>query len=137
MTRDDAQDAWVRIVDTGFSSYDLLTKDEKIWFNIEPLTTDGLIDHYINNGAEHNKDTIDALKFLGFDDIAQLMLEINSLFKDGHPPADIYERNAQWDTWCAENGELLDRIDEAFWKRNDALEKKLLEHILKTNIGKP
>ena len=135
MTRDDVQAAWVRIVDTGFKNYELLTKDQKIWFNVEPLTTDGIIDHYINNGAGHNIDTIQALEYLGFHDIAKQMLDINSLFKDGQPPTDIEERNAQWDSWSDEHEELFDRIDENFWKRNEALEQALMEHIISTKIG--
>jgi len=95
MTREDAQKAWEKIVDIGFSDYELLTKDQKIWFNIEPLTTDGIIDHYINYGAKHNKDTIDALDFLGFHDIAQLMLKVNRLFNNATPPEDIDKRNEQ------------------------------------------
>jgi hypothetical protein len=58
MTREEAQPAWEKIVNTGFSDYHQLSFDQKIWFNIEPLTTDGIIDHYINNGAEHNQDTL-------------------------------------------------------------------------------
>jgi Domain of unknown function (DUF4375) len=135
MTRDDAQKAWEIIVDIGYSDYEQLTKDQKVWFNIEPLTTDGIIDHYINNGAEHNKDTIDALEFLGFHDIAELMLKVNSLFLNGHPPTDIDKRNEQWDNWSDKNEVLLDEIDEKFWDRNEALENVLLEHINKTKIG--
>ena len=59
MTRQEAQAAWEKIVDTGFSDYDQLSSDQKIWFNIEPLTTGGIIDHYINHGAEHNQDTLE------------------------------------------------------------------------------
>jgi hypothetical protein len=135
MTRDDAQKAWEIIVGIGYSDYEQLTKDQKVWFNIEPLTTDGIIDHYINNGAEHNKDTIDALEFLGFHDIAELMLKVNSLFLNGHPPTDIDKRNEQWDNWSGKNEVLLDEIDEKFWDRNEALENVLLEHINKTKIG--
>jgi hypothetical protein len=80
-------------------------------------------------------DTIQALEYLGFHDIAKQMLDINSLFKDGQPPTDIEERNAQWDSWSYDHEELLDRIDENFWKRNEALEQALMEHIISTKIG--
>lgn len=135
MTREEVQRAWERIVDIGLSDYDQLSTNQKIWFNIEPLTTDGIIDHYINNGAEHNQDTLDALQFLGFPDIANQMRRINTLFTNGHPPTDIHERNNQWNNWCDEHETLLDEVDTYFWTKCADLEKAILEHINRTGIG--
>ena len=135
MTREDAQEAWEKIVNVGFSNYSMLTADQKVWFNIEPLTIDGILDHYINHGAEHNKDTMEALDFLGFHDITKLMQKINSLFINGQPPADIDERNKQWDNWNEKNEAILDEIDEKFWNISETLENALLEHINKTKLG--
>ncbi len=45
MTREEVQPAWEKIVNTGFSDYNKLTKEQRVWFNIEPLITDGLWDH--------------------------------------------------------------------------------------------
>lgn len=135
MTRENVQLAWEKIVETGFSNYDLLTKDEKVWFNIEPLTTEGIIDHYINHGAEHNQDTIDALEFLGFYDIAELMRKVNALFTNGQPPTDIDERNEQWNSWSDKYKSLFDEVDEKFWKRCEDLGKSLMEQINRTQIG--
>jgi hypothetical protein len=135
MTREEAQAAWIKIVDTGFSDYNQLSHDQKIWFNIEPLTTDGIIDHYINHGAEHNKDTLQALEFLGFADIAGQMRRINKLFTDGQPPGDLMERNKEWNTWCDKYQGLFAEIDEKFWARCADLDKALMEHINRTGIG--
>jgi len=135
MSREDAQEAWVRIVDIGFNEYDKLTNDQKVWFNIEPLTTDGIIDHYVNHGAEHNKDTIDGLEFLGHRDVADLLRDINRLFEGGLPPDDIDERNDEMQTWDGRHDELLDEINDKYWKLNDSLEKTLHNHISKTGIG--
>jgi hypothetical protein len=135
MTREDVQYAWEKIVEIGISNYDLLTTDQRIWFNIEPLTTNGIIDHYINHGAEHNYDTIKDLEFLEFFDIAELLKKVNSLFKNGEPPTDINERNDQINDWNGQYDILFNEIDEAYWDRNSALEKVLLNHINKTNIG--
>lgn len=137
MTRMEAQNAWVRIVDIGFSNYDQLTNDQKIWFNIEPLTTGGIIDHYVNYGAEHNNDTINALEFLGYHDIAGLMHTINDLFIGGQPPVDIDKRNEQWDGWNNRYEILLDNINDEFWRRNKDLQNSLLQHINDTKIGVP
>jgi hypothetical protein len=135
MTREEAQPAWEKIVDTGFSNYDLLTRDQRIWFNIEPLTTDGIIDHYVNHGAEHNQDTIDDLELLGFHDIAELLRKVNGLFTNGQPPTDIDERNEQIVGWNGRYDDFLDEIDEQYWELNTALEEALWEHITKTGIG--
>jgi hypothetical protein len=135
MTREEAQAAWEKIVDTGFSDYDQLSPDQKIWFNIEPLTTGGIIDHYINYGAEHNQDTLKALEFLGFPDIAEQMRRINKLFTNEQPPEDINERNDEWNSWCDEHGALLDEVDDNFWVRSADVETALLAHINRTGIG--
>ena len=135
MNREDAQEAWEKIVETGLSDYQRLNEDQKVWFTIEPLTTGGIIDHYINNGAAHNSDTIVALEFLGFHNIAELMRKTNSLFLNGHPPVEIDKRNEEWDSWGDKNQALLNEVEEKFWAENEALENALLEHINKTKIG--
>lgn len=135
MTREEAQPAWEKIVDIGFSNYNKLSNDQKVWFNIEPLTTDGIIDHYINHGAEHNQDTLNALEFLGFPELAEQMRRINKLFKNGQPPTDIIERNKDWDSWSENHEALLNNIASNFWKKCNDLEKALMEHINRTEIG--
>ena len=135
MTREEVQPAWEKIVDIGFSDYDQLSSAQKIWFNIEPLTTGGVIDHYINHGAEHNHDTLYALQFLGFTEVANQMRRINNLFTNGHPPEGIDERNEQWNRWCDEHETLLDEVDNNFWTKCADLENALLEHINRTGIG--
>ncbi len=37
MTRDEAQTAYIKIVETGFSDYNKLSREQRVWFNIEPL----------------------------------------------------------------------------------------------------
>ncbi len=136
MTREDAQVAWEKIVDTGFEQYDALTRDQRVWFNVEPLTTDGIIDHYINHGAEHNADTIEDLEFLGFSNVSDLLKKINNLFDAGKPPQDIDERNDEMETWNEKQEDVLDEIDDAYWELNDALEEALMQHICTSGIGK-
>jgi hypothetical protein len=99
------------------------------------LTLGGIIDHYINHGADHNQDTLDALKFLGFPELTDQMRRINRLFTNGHPPEDIMERNEQWNSWCNEYEMLLDEVDNNFWSKCSALENALMEHINRTGIG--
>jgi hypothetical protein len=77
MTREESQLAWKKIVDKGFSDYSKLNRDERVWFNIEPLVELGLWDHYMNSGADHNADTIDDLEYLNFSSIANLLRKFN------------------------------------------------------------
>lgn len=95
MTRDEAQLAWEIIVDKGYSDYKSLSRDERVWFNIEPLTTDGLWDDYMNTGAEFNAETIEDLDYIGFNSVANLLREFNQIyFPAGVPIVDIY--NLLW-----------------------------------------
>lgn len=135
MTREDAQSAWVKIVDVAFSDYNQLSTDQKVWFSVEPLIMGGIVDHYINHGADHNQDVLRSLEFLGFRDIAVQMLKINQLFTNGQPPEDILERNQEWDSWSEEHEELFDEVENNFWTKRDDIEMALMEHINRTGIG--
>lgn len=136
MTREEAQPAWERIVEIGFSDYEKLTRDQRIWFNIEQLTTGGIQDIYVNFGAEHIIETIEDLEFLGFHDIALLAREINGLFPDGIPAKDIDERNELMGEWSQEMSDQFDDIGRRFWLRSKELDQRLLNHIIETEIGK-
>ena len=135
MTREEAQPAWEAIVNKGFSNYQSLTRDERIWFNLEPLTTDGITDHYINYGAEHNKDTIRDLEYLGCSDIANLLKRVNKHFFWGKPSKDIDKRNVQIMKIGDKHPNFFDDIDDTYWDLNNKLENALLEPINKTGIG--
>ena len=135
MTRDEMQPAWEKIVDTGFSNYSLLTPDQRVWFSVEPLTTGGIIDHYINPLGIYNQETIVDLKILGFNDIANMLLTVNTFFKDNIPPKDINERNDVLCDLSDEQGALLNNIEKQFWEKNHDLEEALTKFINHTNIG--
>lgn len=136
MTREETQLAWEKIVDKGYSNYGQLTREQRVWFNIEPLITHGIIDHYVNYGAEHNQETIDDLELLGFSNIANLLRQMNLLFKNGEPPIDIDERNEEIISWNEKTEKLLDELDDKFWNECDDLEKVLFNYINKTGIGR-
>src|SRR5690606_4681011 len=136
MTREEAQSAWEKIVDTGFSDYQELTRDQRVWFNIEPLTTDGLWDHYMNNGADKNADTIEDLEFLNFSTIAGLLRKFNQTYFPQGVPEGPDARQEQFDKFPEEQLEAdIEEMDKNFWKVCDDLENALLEHINKTGIG--
>ena len=137
MTREEAQSAWEKIVDIGFSDYQKLTVDQRVWFNIEPLTTDGLWDHYMNSGADKNLDTIDDLEYLNFSSIANQLRKFNKKYFPKGVPKGPDARQEQLDEFPGEQLEQdIEEMDDKFWDICDDLEKALLDHINKTGIGK-
>lgn len=136
MTREELQPEWERIVDTGFSNYKKLTNAERVWFNVEPLITDGIANHYINYGAKNNADTIADLETLNFIMAADLLRKMNDLFPNGKPSPDIDERAEQMEDWDEKHDDVLENIDNEFWKMSDRLEKKLTLYINENNVGK-
>jgi hypothetical protein len=135
MTREEVQPAWAKIIKIAFSNYHLLTPEQRVWFSVEPLTTGGITDHYVNSSAEHNMETIADLKTLGFQDVAEMLIKVNSLFKNGTPPIDIDKRNDELTNLNETDLALLDAIEEQFWDRCQDLEQELLNFINKTGIG--
>ena len=135
-TREELQEVWENIVDKGFEDYNSLSRDERIWFNIEPLTTDGIFDQFTNNGAENIFDTIEDLEYLGFHNVVNLIKKMNSLFPKNNPPKDIDDRNEIINNWTEKQAELMEEIDDEFWDFSDELENGLLEYLNKVEIDK-
>jgi len=137
MTREEAQSAYVKIVDVGFSNYNKLPKDQRVWFNIEPLITDGLWDHYVNHGADKNSDTIEDLEYLNFHSIANQLRDFNKVYFPTGVPEGPDARQDQFDKFSEEQLEDdIEEMDDKFWEISDDLEIGLLNHINNTGIGK-
>lgn len=137
MTREEAQPAWEKIVDTGFSNYEKLTREQRVWFNVEPLTTDGLWKHYMNYGAEKNFDTIDDLEYLNFHSVANQLREFNKIYFPNGVPEGPDARQDELDKFPEYQHENdIEEMDNKFWEKSDDLERALLEHINRTGIGK-
>jgi hypothetical protein len=137
MTREEAQTAWEKIVNIGFSDYQKLTREQRVWFNIEPLTTDGLWDHYMNSGADKNADTIEDLEYLNFSSIANQLRKFNKKYFPKGVPEGPDARQEKFDK--LPEGELeqdIEEMDDFFWNVSEDLESALLEHINVTGIGK-
>jgi hypothetical protein len=136
MTRDEAQPTWEKIVDLGFSDYNKLTREQRVWFNIEPLVTDGIWDHYVNYGADKNSDTIEDLEFLNFHSIANQLREFNKTYFPKGVPEGPDARQEGFDKIPEDQHENnIEEMDDKFWKISDELKKSLLEHINRTGIG--
>tara|TARA_B110001450_G_C17273601_1_gene340549 strand:+ start:60 stop:473 length:414 start_codon:yes stop_codon:yes gene_type:complete len=137
MTREEAQDAWEKIVDLGFKDYNKLTREQRVWFNIEPLTTDGLWDHYMNHGADKNADTIEDLDYLNFNSVANQLREFNKRYFPNGVPDGPDAREEQFEKFDEDQLEdYIEEMDDKFWEISDDLESVLLEHIKNTVIGK-
>ncbi len=137
MTREEAQPAWEKIVDLGFSDYEKLTRDQRVWFNIEPLVTDGLWDHYVNHGADKNSDTIEDLEYLNFHSISNQLREFNKIYFPKGVPEGPDARQEQFNKFDEEQlEEYIEEMDDKFWNISEDIENALLEHINKTGIGK-
>lgn len=137
MTREEAQPAWEMIVDLGFSDYNALTREQRVWFNIEPLTTDGLWDHYVNYGADRNSDTIEDLEYLNFPSIANQLREFNKIYFPKGVPEGPDARQDQFEKFPEEQHEKhIEEMDDRFWENSSELESALLDHIDKKGIGK-
>lgn len=134
----DFQTDWEKLVDKALSDYSLLNPDERIWFNVQCLMdavdNGGLISHYYNSGADHNKETIADLTTLGLLDIADMLLQINKRFPGNAPSVDIDERNDVIDSWEEDDdvNDWLDQLDHQFFNREQELEQKLVNHLERT-----
>ena len=128
-TREELQNRWEDIVEIGFSDYQALSREERIWFNLEPLTTDGIFEQYMNHGAEHIDDIIEDLIYLGFEDITELVRRINTLFPGGKPSSDIDERNEIIENWTEAQEKIMEAVEEEFWEKCEKLDKALLSFI--------
>ena len=137
MTRDEAQDAWEKIVDIGFNNYEKLSREQRVWFNIEPLTTDGLWDHYMNYGADRNADTIADLEYLNFNSVANQLRKFNKTYFPNGVPKGPDARQEEFDKFDEDQLEDdIEEMDNKFWKISDDLENAILEHINNSGIGK-
>ncbi len=130
----DFQADWVRVVDKGCADYNSLSTDERVWFNLESLIgqvdNGGLISHYYNSGADHNKETMEDLISLGFSDIADLLIQINSLFSNRQPPTNMDERNDIISSWPdGKYDDFFEKLDGAFYRKEKELENSLVNYI--------
>jgi hypothetical protein len=133
MKRENFQTKWEEVVDKGFSKYEGLTEPEMVWFLIEPIITDGLIDHYVNYGAEHNNDLIKSLLVLNVGSVKKLFSEANMLFKNG-VPIDINQRNDEIVNWPEDKANKFEELDKKCWEHCNELENSLNNYLIKEGV---
>lgn len=124
------REPWSAVVNKGFSNYNSLSRAERIWFNIEPLITGGLWDHYANYGADKNSDTIEDLEFIDFHSVAKLLSDFNNKYFPNGIPDGPDARQEQFDKFPEEELENdIETLDDKFWAISDQLEKSLVNHL--------
>lgn len=138
----DFRKSWDELVTKAFDRYDSLSKDERVWFNVQCLIDEvnngGIAQFYFNHCGAWAAETIEDLLSLGFDDIAAILSKMNRLFPDDTPPADIEERNAVISAWPDDG--RLDSImrawDEIIYAREVELEQRLIQHIKDSGLDR-
>lgn len=123
-------DEWVKVVDKGFCDYSSLTDLERAWFNIQSLislvSNGGLISYYYNSGANYLFETIDDLSCFGNEEIAKLLMKINSFFLKCDISNEFKKRNEIISNWDGKYDLIFNDLDKEFFKRSENLEKALV-----------
>ena len=130
----DFQKEWEMLVNKALTNYNSLSKNERLWFNVESLISSvddgGLISHYYNSGANYNAETIEDLNYLGFNDISKLLEKINEYFPNGKPPHNMEERNKVIENWTDRKfDKILKELDNNFFEKEKKLEQSLIKFI--------
>jgi hypothetical protein len=137
MTREEAQEAWMKVCELGFSDYPRLTRAQRVWFNLEPLWLGGLWELYMNNHADRIEDIIEDLDYLDFSFVANQLRGFNQAYFPIGVPQGPDARRAQLDQFPEEQvTQAIESLDAEFWKKSRELESTLLDHIHQTGIGK-
>jgi hypothetical protein len=136
MTREEAQEAWVKVCELGFSDYSQLTHAQRVWFNLEPLCLGGLWDLYMNHHADRIEDMIEDLDYLNFSFVSNLLRSFNQTYFPWGVPKGPDARRAQLDQFPeGQVTQAIESLDAEFWKKSGELESALLDHIHQTGIG--
>src|SRR5690606_18988706 len=109
-------------------------RKERIWFNLEPLTTDGIFFIYTNEGAENILDIIEDLEFLNHHKISDLVKKMNKLFPNNTPPKNVDDRNVIIENWTEKQESKMEDIDDEFWEFSEDLEETLIDYLNNVKI---
>ena len=136
---DDFQKDWERIVDKASLDYYSLTMPERVWFNIQSLIIavddGGLASYYYNSEADYVFETIEDLRLMNMKDVVRILEKINHLFPNNSPSKDGQERNEVISKWPENHEQLLEVLNEEFYQYKGALEKALVNHIVKNKLS--
>jgi hypothetical protein len=97
-----------------------LSRPEKvvylIWCFVANVDNGGFSAFFYNNGGEHADETVLALRTVGYENIADLLLRVIALFPNSVVPADIEERNRAWNNLPEEKrSTVIQAADSTFF----------------------
>lgn len=134
----DFHEDWVKLVEEGCADYGSLTAPERVWYNVQVLLgqvgNGGLVSYFCEGTVEHVFETIEDLRLLGATDIIRLLEKMCSLFPDERPADDIEDRMEIIGSWHGKHDQLLDDLDNEFFKKDDELERVLVEYIIRNDL---
>jgi hypothetical protein len=135
----DFQEQWEKLVIKANNNYSLLSKAERVWFNIQLLIAGvengGMISCFYNSLCDYYVEIIEDLKELKHDKIIKLMKEIGKMFPKGIVPKDIEKRNKIISSWPdGKYDKKLTKIDNVFFKLKKKIENDLIKYIITNNL---
>jgi hypothetical protein len=138
----DFQEQWEKLVNKANNNYSLLSKAERVWFNIQLLIASvengGMISCFYNSLCDYYVEIIEDLKELKHDKIIKLMEEIGKMFPKGIVPKDMEKRNEVINCWSyGKYDRKLYKIDKTFFKLKNKLENDLIKYIITNNLREP
>jgi len=132
-------DNWIKVAEKGIKDYNSLNSVERVWFNcrvvIDSTNNGGLISYYYNSGAENVYDAIDDIKFLGFENISEIIQKYNMILFKGSPvPTDIDKRNDYINELDERTDGLLQNLENELAKILKDLELSLENYLRKEKM---
>ena len=135
---DDFRYKWIELVERASSKgYDILTDNEKVWFNIQCLiqavNNGGFLGYYSSAVADAVDDCVNALDVIGATSSRNLVERVNSLFEHG-VPKDMDERNMELDHWPTSKEAVLNDVEIAYFTQEENIEELLINFIVENEI---
>lgn len=135
----DFQTQWEILVDKAFKDYRSLSIPERVWFSVQSIIqavdNGGILSFYYNSYGDHLFETMEDLRLIGATDIFKILERVNALFPSGRPSHDSEKRNEIIETWSDDLiEELFHKLDDEFYKREDALERRLVNYIIENKL---
>jgi len=136
----------------AYDVYDvlILSVDEKVWPDYTSLSepkrnlllvvdlegqinNGGFEQYYFNSYGDNAQLTVNALRAIGANATAELLIESFSAFPNNTPSVSRSERQEQLDNMPESGNELLDNLDDQFYEHKDDI-SNLLEKYINNNI---
>lgn len=102
-----------------------------IWTFEAEVNNGGFDQYYFNSAGDLAFETLDALHTVGASTTASILHRGNKLFGDNGPSTDWTTRQHQLDALPESNQEMLDTLDEEFYRYPDDLSVLMAKYLVK------